>query len=184
MDDVSSHLVDGSAPGDAFGWSIAVGEVTGDDVADLVVGAPLHDAPWNAEGQVSIYEGGTAMESAFARITGEFDDHQLGTGLIAGADLDGDGQGDVLVGAVAAWHELRPKSGRSYVLSGGAELATITDLSLVPQIHAKRAKDYLGRAAAVSDVDSDGRADLLVSSAYANPDGQTDAGSAWLFFGQ
>ena len=184
LDVVSSRWLDGAAAGDAFGWAIAVGEVTGDGVADLVVGAPLHDAPWDAEGQVVVYEGGTSMESAFASVTGEFDDHQLGTGLIAGADLNGDGQGDVMVGAVAAWHELRPKSGRSYLLSGGADLAAITDVSLVPQIHAQRTKDYLGRAAAVSDVDSDGRADLLVSSAYANPDGQTDAGSAWLFFGQ
>ena len=124
------------------------------------------------------------MDVPFATVTGEFDDHQLGTGLVVGHDLDGDGQGDLLVGAVAAWHQLRPKSGRTYLLSGGAELAALSDISLVPQIHSTRAKDYLGRSAAVSDVDADGRADLLVASAYANPDGQTDAGSAWLFFGQ
>jgi len=184
LDTVSSVLLDGAAPGDAFGWAVAVGEVTGDGQVDLVVGAPLHDAPWDAEGQVVVYEGGTAMDVPFATVTGEFDDHQLGTGLVVGHDLDGDGQGDLLVGAVAAWHQLRPKSGRTYLLSGGAELAALSDISLVPQIHSTRAKDYLGRSAAVSDVDADGRADLLVASAYANPDGQTDAGSAWLFFGQ
>ena len=184
LDGVASQMIDGTAVGDAFGWAVAVGELTGDGQPDLVVGAPLHDAPWDAEGQVVVYAGGAPAEAPFAVLTGEFDDHQLGTGLVAGADLDGDEQGDLVVGAVAAWHELRPKSGRTYLLSGGPELALVDDISQVPQLHATGAKDFLGRTAAVADVDADGRADLLVASAYTNPEGQTDAGSAWLFYGR
>jgi hypothetical protein len=151
---------------------------------DLVVGAPLHDAPWGAEGAVSVLSAASwDAPEVVARRTGEADDHQLGTGLAAGRDLDGDGTGDLVVGAVAAWHQLRPKSGRTYILSGGATLTGDMPISGGQQVHAPGTKDYLGRSAALSDVDGDGQADLIVSTAYSNSDGRTDSGGVWLFFG-
>ena len=91
--------------------------------------------------------------------------------------------GDLVVGAVAAWHELRPKSGRSYILSGGDALTGDAVIETDRQLHATGAKDYLGRAAAMADVDADGTADLILGSAYTHPAGRTDGGSVWLFFG-
>ena len=181
--DTAAVTLEGTAIGDAFGWSVAVGEVTGDDHLDIIVGAPLHDAPWGAEGELTVFSGvARDAPTIVARRTGEADDHQLGTGITAGRDLDGDGTGDVVVGAVAAWHELRPKSGRAYILSGGASLTGDHTIG-GRQLHALGTKDFLGRAAAMSDIDADGTADLVVSTAYANPDGSTDAGGVWLFFG-
>jgi hypothetical protein len=178
-----THLsLEGRGGGDAFGWSVAVGDVTGDGRPELVVGAPLHDAPWGAEGEATIWTLGDEPE-LLARRTGEADDHQLGTGLAAGRDLDGDGIGDVVVGAVAAWHGLRPKSGRTYILAGGPTLTGDQPIAGGHQVHATGAKDYLGRSTALSDLDADGTADLILGSAYVNPGGRYDAGGVWVFFG-
>jgi hypothetical protein len=163
---------------------VAVGDVTGDGAPELIVGAPLHDTAWGTEGELLVYtmdsEGGATV---LARRVGEHDDHQLGTGLAAGRDLDGDGVGDLVVGAVAAWHQLRPKSGRTYVLAGGSTLVGDAVIGTGRQLHATGAKDYLGRASAFSDIDADGIADLVIGSAYTNPEGRYDSGSVWLFFG-
>ena len=184
LDVVSAMTLVGDGVGDAFGWSLAVGEVTGDDQLDIVVGAPLHDAPWGAEGAVHVFSGPSIEAyTEVARRTGEADDHQLGTGLIAGVDLDADGTGDLVAGAVSAWHELRPKSGRTYIVSGGAALTGTGPVERTRQVHAASTKDFLGRSAAASDIDADGTPDLIVSTAYANADGKTDAGGMWLFFG-
>lgn len=181
---VAAHTLVGTNVGDAFGWSLAVGDVTGDGQPEVVVGAPLYDAVWGAEGALHVYamdaEGSPTL---LAQRFGEHDDHQLGTGIVAGRDLTGDGVGDLVVGAVAAWHELSPKSGRSYILSGGDGLTGDAVIETTRQVHATGAKDYLGRASAMADVDADGTADLILGSAYTNPDGRTDGGSVWLFFG-
>ncbi len=184
LSEVAAHTLEGSNTSDAFGWSLAVGDLTGDGQPELVVGAPLYDHAWGAEGALLVYtldsDGNVEL---LARRVGERDDHQLGTGLVAGRDLTGDGVGDLVVGAVAAWHGLRPKSGRSYVLPGGPSLSGDSVIETGRQVHAQGAKDYLGRAVALSDIDADGRADLVLGSAYTNPTGSTDAGSVWLFFG-
>lgn len=180
LTDAGGAELRGLAPGDAFGFTVAVGDVVGDASPELIVGAPLHDAPHNAEGAVHVFSGTELV----ATRTGAQEDSQLGTGLVAGDDLDGDGQGDLVVGSVAAWHGVRTKSGRVYLLPGGDGLtgtAAVDDS--VGQLYAPRADDYLGAAAATADVNSDGQADLIVSTAYANPDDRTDAGAVWLFFG-
>lgn len=181
----ASQSIVGDEAGQAFGWAVAAGDVTGDSVPDVVIGAPLDDSPWGAEGAVMVIDGATPWtdRTYIAKRTGEADDHQLGTGLAVGKDVNGDGFGDIVVGAVAAWHALRPKSGRVYLLAGGPSLTGEASIAGTPQLHATGTKDYLGRAAAWSDVNQDGRADLLVASAYTNSSAGTDAGSAWLFFG-
>lgn len=53
-DDADLTLV-GESPGDMAGWSLVAGDVTGDGQADLVIGAPAHDAADGTEDVGRIY---------------------------------------------------------------------------------------------------------------------------------
>ena len=181
--------LDGDASYDAFGWSMTTGDLNGDGLDDLVVGAPLSDRAWDNAGAVSIYmgapdffEGTPTPQTVFV---GEVDDHQLGTGLLVHSDINGDGQSDLVMGAVSAWRNLITKGGRTVVASGPVETwpDEVSAAQLPIQIHGAAVKDYLGRSAAAADVDGDGLDDLLLGSAYTNTNGY-DSGSLYLFWGQ
>ncbi|MCB9759813.1 MAG: FG-GAP repeat protein [Alphaproteobacteria bacterium] len=175
---------------DYVGFTVAASDLDGDGDDELAVGVPLSDVAYNGGGVVLIFDGGAdffaSTPTAAATFTGEFDDHQLGTGLHGGADLDGDGREELVMGAVAAWRGLVTKGGRAYVVRGqeGGWSGTHAAGDLPEKVHGAAVKDYLGDAGALGDLNGDGRAELLLGSGYANIDGQYDAGAVYLFWGQ
>lgn len=99
-----------------FGWSVAsAGDLNGDGFAELVVGAP--DA-----GAVRVYWGGAAGIDAM-RFSELRSDPQSSFGdSVAGAgDIDGDGYGDLLVGAHLASPGGRAAAGTATVFFGSAD---------------------------------------------------------------
>ena len=181
--------INGAVVYDAMGYTLAAGDFNADGVDDLAVGVPLDDTRGDAAGKVVIYAGAADFYSGGASPlgswVGEFDDFQLGTGLIAGGDLTGDGIEDLLVGSVNTYRGLVTKGGRLYVVPG-ATGGWSTDLpaeELETRVHGAGVKDYLGATAAIADFDADGVGDVVVTSGYANVAGVYDAGAAWLFWG-
>ena len=104
--EVAHASMTGPSTSSGFGSALALGDLGGDAVPELVIGAPGDDLGYDAAGAAHIYGGGSALFAVSpepaVRIHGEFDDAQLGRGLSAGADLDGDGGGDLVVGAIHA----------------------------------------------------------------------------------
>jgi hypothetical protein len=179
----------GTSAYDAYGWSVAVGDTTGDDIADLAIGVPLADNAYPNAGRVELFAGASGVFTSYpTRLgtwTGEFDDHQLGTGLHAGPDVDGDGTGDLLMGAVSAWKGLVTKGGRTYVVRGGDSWtdATVSASTASASLLGAAVDDFLGRADAAADFDGDGAAELVIGSGYTNIEGYNDVGSVYLFRG-
>jgi PKD repeat protein len=96
--------------GDEFGRSVAaLGDHDGDGIPDLAVGACYDDDGGGSQGAVWIFflerDGSVRAEQKISATAGGFtenldSDDQFGRALLALGDLDGDGTGDLLVGAI------------------------------------------------------------------------------------
>lgn len=167
-------LIIGANPGDRTGTTVAnAGDFNADNIPDILIAAP------NASPQ--------------------FDSDDDGNPDTIGLDLDGDnvaddldqdGTPDDLTGA-----------GLVYVVFGGEHLTGTISLDLIGTeylpgvtIVGRKAGDALGGGltqngllsngvSPAGDLDGDGRADLMISSILADPEGKTDAGEVYLIYG-
>lgn len=179
---------------DRFGISIAsLGDLDGDGVTDLAVGASYDDdggddrgAVWvlflNADSTVKAHQKISDIEGGF---TGILDDRDgFGSSVASLGDLDRDGVGDLAVGAV-------------YDDDGGANRGAVWILFLNPngtvKSHQKISSTAGGLAgvlddddafhalASLGDLDGDGVGDLAVGAAW-DDDGGTGRGAVWMLF--
>ena len=188
--EVAHASMTGPSTSSGFGSALALGDLGGDAVPELVIGAPGDDLGYDAAGAAHIYGGGSALFAVSpepaVRIHGEFDDAQLGRGLSAGADLDGDGVGDLVVGAIYARRGLITKGGRVYGFNGPyTDWTPVTHASAAAvQVFGSATKDHLGRASLATDVNGDGKAELFIGSGFVNQPGRYDAGGVMMFWGE
>lgn len=161
------HEWRGEGVGDQFGWIARdIGDVDGDGVHDVVTSAPTLQQDGAAAGRVYVYSGKSG-ETLWTR-TGE-PGGQLGIGLEAAGDVNGDGIPDVLAGA--------PGANTAFVYSG-SDGATLLRLS--PE---SPGGGFGGAVSDVGDADGDGHADVLIGSASDSTSGP-GRGSATLFSGR
>ena len=182
--DADAILFGESADDDAGVAIGTAGDIDGDGVMDLLVGAPAADVGGSSPGKVYLVAGPTAASADLAVVgmtfTGEVADDQAGTAAIAAGDVDGDGHDDLLVGA--RWQGAGgDNAGAAYLLYGpvNGDLALAqADAKLVGE----EAKDYAGSALAAGDLDGDGFGDLAIGAAL-HDDPDEDAGAVYLFYG-
>jgi len=180
---------------DQFGRALgSIGDLDGDGVVDIAVGANFDDdgganrgAVWilflTRNGTVKGYQKISSLEGNF---TGELDDRdEFGRALAPLGDLDGDGVFDLAVGA-------------SYDDDGGENRGAVWILFLnadgTVKSHAKISAsspelagrlsdfDYFAHSlTSIGDFDGDGRSDL-VAGALLDDDGVSNAGAVWFLF--
>jgi hypothetical protein len=168
-----------------FGVSVAgAGDVNGDGYADIIVGAPGEDpgaAPDRA-GRAYVFSGqdGSVLQSLASPNEEELG--HFGNSVSGAGDLDGDGYGDVLVGAYYEDPGASPDSaGRAYLFSGatGALLHTLVSPN-------EESEGRFGiSVSGAGDVNNDGLDDVVVGACGESPGASPDrAGRAYVFSGQ
>lgn len=170
--------------GDEAGWTVAMpGDTDGDGHDDIVVGAPGGDGAAGANcGRIYLVLGpirGAASLGlvAAAAIEGEEVNDLIGEVLAGAGDVNGDGNADLLAGAVNDGY-----SGAAYLLYG--PFAGMTSLSEAgARIQGEAAGDGAGVSlAGAGDTNADGFDDILVG-ASGNDAGADEAGAAYLLLG-
>ena len=199
LDGGNGFRLDGHDYDDRSGWSVAAaGDVNGDGFGDLIVGAYRGDQVFpsgianSGESYVVFGKaGGFAASLDLATLNGgngfrldgigEYD--ESGKSVAAAGDVNGDGFGDLIVGAAQADPNGNSYAGESYVVFGKAGgFAASLDLASLDggngfRIGGINAGDHIGSSVAgAGDVNGDGFGDLIV--------GATFAGKSYVVFGK
>ncbi len=190
--------------GESLGWSVSdAGDVNGDGIDDLIIGAP--DATLNGQvytgasyvvfGQTGGFEATLDLSTldgsnGFA-INGINQNDRLGRSVSDAGDVNGDGIDDLIIGAPSTDPNGQSSAGSSYVVFGqaGGFDATL-DLSTLDgsngfAINGINAGDFLGGSVtSAGDINGDGFDDLIIGAPSTDPNGQSSAGSSYVVFGQ
>jgi hypothetical protein len=196
-------VIIGAISGDYTGISVsAAGDVNGDGLADLVVGA-YHASPLGRSlaGTATLIYGSRVLPATLDLATplsitqgmviqGAVAGDRTGISVSGAGDVNGDGLADLLAGGDNT-PPLGLKGGRAATLIYGSKaLPAALDLSL--GLNTTQGMVILGTdtdvnndhwASSAGDVNGDGLSDLLVGAVHASPLGRTNAGAVYIIYG-
>jgi FG-GAP repeat len=174
LGDQGFAVLDGA--GEGAGAAVAdAGDVNGDGIPDLVIGAPDADANGRAlSGSAYVVFGPGAPgpialppdPAAGFRIDGAASGDRLGAAVQSAGDVNGDRRADVLVGARGADPLARDRAGAAYVVFGGPLDLALAGTGAVRLAGSAAGARAGGSLAGGTDVAGDGRPDILVGAEH------------------
>ncbi|NBB16342.1 hypothetical protein GVN21_13330 [Caulobacter sp. SLTY] len=200
LNGANGFRINGFLHDDQVGWSVAsAGDINGDGIDDLIIGAPLADVAWNSGASYVVFgrSAGFTAEINLSQLNGSngfrvfspAEHDRLGNSVASAGDVNGDGIGDLIIGS---WYAdpNGANSGASYVVFGKS---TPFASNLSPQglngangfrISGAAAGDRSGYSvASAGDINGDGIDDMIIGARFADANG-ADAGAAYVVFGR
>ncbi len=182
-----SFRVAGEVDGDDAGAAVSgAGDLNNDGYGDFLIGAPRHNDTASNSGTVYIFYGEAVVPGARtgaeadAELAGELRNDYAGTSVAEGGDLDGDGNLDILIGAIGFDAGGNDNPGAAYAVYGPISgFATLNDHK--GRVAGTSTGSALGTAlAGPVDLDGDGYNEFIVGEPYHDTAGDTNAGAVWV----
>ena len=193
---------------DNSGFSVSsAGDVNGDGFDDLIIGAPSADASGNAKngaGESYLIFGDVSLPTTIdlanlgsrgITIFGAEANDESGNAVSNAGDVNGDGFGDLLIGAYSASSsgEFRPGAGKSYLIFGKANWSATPTIDLntlgtagITILGAGLLDSCGSSVSSAGDVNGDGLDDMLIGADGADgvDDARFDSGESYVIFGK
>jgi hypothetical protein len=200
LDGTNGFTINGEAAEDQLGYSVsAAGDVNGDGIDDIAIGAPQAEPHGENSGAVYVIfgrAGGFSATLDLASLDGTTgfkivgSEGELAGGAVSKAgDVNGDGFDDIILGAKSAVTN-DVNAGAAYVVFGRASGgAPIVELSALDGAHGfkisgESAGDRAGASVSgAGDVNRDGFADVIIGAPDATANG-VGSGAAYVVFGK
>ncbi len=200
LDGTNGFILNGSDAGDKSSFSVSnAGDVNGDGYGDVIIGAPYGDPNGSNSGESYVVFGASGGFDAAIELSnldgndgfvlnGSRKLDQIGHSVSYAGDVNGDGYGDLIIGAVGVNGY---DAGESYVVFGASgNFNAVIELSNLDgsngfKLNGIDSYDYSGKSVSgAGDINGDGYDDLIIAAHNAGHGKKGSAGESYIVFGK